>query len=53
MGILAQLTADQFRSAQHVAPLVVTAKLHVAAVPFEQLIEVIALHNHVIEFQEA
>ena len=53
MCILAQLAANQFCSAQHVAPLVIAAKLHVAAVPFEQLIEIIALHNHVVEFQEA
>ena len=52
MGVLAQLTAYQFGSAQHIAPLVITAKLHVAAVPLKQLIKVIALHNHVVELKE-
>ena len=47
--ILAQLPADQFCTAQHVGPLVVAAELHIAAVFLVQLIEVIALHNHVVE----
>ena len=53
MSILAQLTANQLSTAQHVAPLIVAAELHVAAVFLEQHIEVVALHNHVVELQEA
>ena len=51
-GVLAQLLADQFGAAQHVAPLVVAAELEVAAVFLEKAEEVVALHNHVVEFQE-
>ena len=53
MGILAQLPADQLGAAQHIAPLVVAAELHVAAVVLEQIIEVVGLHGHVVELQEA
>ena len=53
MGILAKLSPDQFGSAQHIAPLIISAELHVAAVTLEQLIEIIALHDHVVKFQEA
>ena len=53
MGVLAQLPADQLGAAQHVAPLVVAAELHVAAVFLEQHIEIVALHDHVVKFQEA
>ncbi len=53
MSILSQLPADQFCTAQHIAPLVISSKLHVAAVTVEQLIKVKALHDHVVEFQEA
>ncbi len=52
IGILAQLAADQLRAAQHVAPLVVAAELHVAAVVLEHVVEVVALHDHVVELQE-
>ena len=52
MGILTQLTTDQFRAAQHVAPLVIAAKLHIAAVMLEQVVEVVRLHGHVVKFQE-
>jgi hypothetical protein len=34
-------------------PLVVAAELHVAAVVLEQIVEVVGLHDHVVEFQEA
>ena len=53
VGVLAQLAADQLRAAQHVAPLVITAELHIAAVVLEEVVEVIALHDHVVELQEA
>ena len=52
IGIFAQLFTDQFRAAQHIAPLVITAELHIAAVVLEQVIEIVALHDHVVEFQE-
>ena len=51
--VLAQLAADQLRTAEHVAPLVVAAELHIAAVLLIQHIEVVALHDHVVEFKEA
>ena len=50
--VLALLAADEVRAGQYVAPLVVAAQLHAAAVPAEQLQEVVALHQHVVEFQE-
>ena len=52
MGVLAQLAADQLGAPQHVGPLVVAAKLHIAAVVLEQVVEVVGLHNHVVELQE-
>ena len=52
MSVLAQLSADQFCTAKHVAPLVVSSKLHVTAIFLEQHVEVIALHDHVVKFQE-
>ena len=53
VGVLAQLLADQLRAAQHIAPLVVAAELHIAAVMLEHVVEVVALHDHVVELQEA
>ena len=53
MGVLAQLLAYQLRTAEHVAPLVVAAELHIAAIVLEQVVEVVALHYHVVELQEA
>ena len=50
--VLAELAADQFRTAEHVGPLVVAAELHVAAVVLEEVVEVVGLHDHVVEFQE-
>ena len=50
--ILAELAADQLGAAQHIGPLVVAAELHVAAIVLEQVVEVIGLHDHVVEFQE-
>ena len=34
---------------EHVGPLVVAAKLHVAAVVLEEVVEIVALHYHVVE----
>ena len=53
IGILAKLTADQLGTAKHVAPLVIATELHVAAVFLVQHVEVVALHDHVVKFQEA
>ena len=39
--------------ASPIAPLVVAAELHIAAVILEQMVEVVALHDHVVELQEA
>ena len=52
VGVFAQLAADELGAAQHVGPLVVSAELHVAAVVLEEVIEVVGLHNHIVEFQE-
>jgi len=49
IGVLAQLAADQLGAAQHIAPLVVAAELHIAAVVLEHIVEVVALHDHVVE----
>ena len=51
--VLAELLADELRTAQHIAPLVVAAELHITAVVLEQVVEVVGLHNHVVELQEA
>ena len=52
ISVLAQLLADQLRTSQHICPLVISAKLHITAVILEQAVEVVGLHNHVVEFQE-
>mgnify|MGYP007072580595 CR=1 FL=1 len=52
VGILAQLAADQLSAAQHIAPLVIAAELHIAAVVLEHIVEVVALHDHVVELKE-
>ena len=53
MCIFSKLSSDQFSTTQHVGPLVVSAKLHVTAVFLIQHIEIVALHDHVVKFQEA
>ena len=53
MRVLAELPADQLRAAEHIAPLVVAAELHIAAVVLEEVIEVVGLHDHVVELKEA
>lgn len=50
--ILSQFPADQFCSCQHVAPLVIPAKLQVTSVFLVQCIEIVRLHDHVVKFQE-
>ena len=51
-GGLTLLAADQIRAGEDVAPLVVAAHFDAAAVTTEQLQEIVALHQHVVEFQE-
>ena len=46
---LSKLAADELRAAQHIRPLIVAAELHIAAVVLEQMIEVVGLHNHIVE----
>ena len=53
MRVLAQLAANQLGAAEHITPLVVAAELHVAAVVLEQVVEVVGLHGHVVELEEA
>ena len=53
IGIFSCLSADQIRSRQHIAPLVVAAELHVAAVMIVQIKKIIGLHNHIIKFKKA
>ena len=53
IGLLVQLAPDQFTAAEHVAPLIVAAELQIAAIMLEQIVEVIALHDHVVELKEA
>jgi len=53
VSVLTQLTADKLGTAKHVAPLVIAAELHVAAVMLVQVVEVVALHDHVVELKEA
>ena len=52
MCVLAELLADQLCTCQHVAPLVIAAELHIAAVFLIQAQEIICLHDHVIELKE-
>ena len=52
-SLFSVLFPDQVRTAEHVAPLVVSAHFEAAAVAMEQLQEVVALHQHVGELQEA
>ena len=52
MGVLAELSSDELGTCQHVGPLVIAAELEVAAVILEQFVEIICLHQHVIELKE-
>ena len=53
MGVLAELAANKLCAAEHIAPLIVAAELHIAAVVLEHVVEVVALHYHVVELKEA
>ena len=50
--VLAELAADELRAAEHVGPLVVAAELHIAAVVLEEVVEIVGLHDHVVELKE-
>ena len=52
IGVFAALLADKLGAGEHVAPLVVAAELHVAAVVLVQIPEVVCLHYHVVELEE-
>ena len=45
-------SSDQVNTAQNVGPLVVSAKLHLAAVQLVQFQEIVGLHQHVVELEE-
>ena len=51
--VFAELLADELGARQHVGPLVVAAELHVAAVVLVQVVEVVGLHDHIVELEEA
>ena len=53
MSVLAELAANELSAAEHIAPLVVAAELHIAAVMLEHVVEVVALHYHVVKLKEA
>ena len=53
MGVFAEFFTDQLSAAEHIAPLIITAELHLAPVMLEKIIEVIALHDHVVELKKA
>ena len=52
MGIFTEFFTDKFSTAKHIAPLVVTAELHITTVFFVEIVEVVTLHNHIVEFEE-
>ena len=52
MGVFSKLLTDKLRSGKHIAPLVVTAELHITAVVLIEAVEVVALHEHIGKFQE-
>ena len=52
MGVFTKFAADQFRTAQHVAPLIISAELHITSIFLEQHIKIVALHDHIVKFQE-
>ena len=53
MCIFSKLSSDQLSSSQHIGPLVIATKLHITAVFLIQHVEVVALHDHVVELQKA
>ena len=52
MSILAQFLTDQLSPSQHIAPLVISAEFHITIVFLEHVVEVVGLHDHVVELQE-
>ena len=52
MCIFSKLSSDKLGAAKHVAPLVVSAEFKIAVVLLEHVVEVIGLHDHVVEFKE-
>ena len=52
MGIFSEFLTDKFRSGKHIAPLIITAELHIAAIVLIEAVEVVSLHEHIGKFQE-
>ena len=48
----ALLAAYKFHTCEDVGPLVVTTELQVAAIVLMEIVEVITLHEHIVEFEE-
>ena len=46
MRIFSKLSADQLSAGKHIAPLIIAAELHVAAVLLIQRVEIKGLHDH-------
>ena len=42
----------ELRAREHIAPLIVAAELQIAAVILEERVEIVALHNHVVELKK-
>ena len=52
-SIFSKFTTNQLCTCKHIAPLIISAKFQITAVFLEQLIEIIRLHDHVVELEEA
>ena len=53
MRVFAKLAANQFGAAEHIAPLIVAAKLHVAVIVLEEVVKVVRLHDHIVKLKKA
>ena len=53
MGVLAKLLPDKVSSCQHIGPLVISSELHIAAIVLIKPVEVIGLHDHIVELKES
>ena len=53
MGVFAEFLSYKLGPGKHVAPLVIAAELHIAAVVLEHIVEIIRLHDHIVELKEA
>ena len=51
--VFSEFAADQFRSCQHIAPLIVSSELQITSVILVQCIEIVRLHDHVVKLEEA